>query len=507
MSITDSKNSYRQILRSSAVIGGASALNIIIGLIRTKAVAILLGPAGIGMIGLLQNLMTTASTVSALGLETVGTRQVAEAVGREDIRAISIARRSLFWGSFVLAVTGASVFWLLRNVLAEFVLHDAEFANALGWLALGVALTVASGTQGALLNGLRRIGDIAWLRVLSALLSVLLGVGALMLWGDGGIVAFVISAPFASSLLGWYYTSRLPTRHSPPTRFNQLIVQWKTMARLGTAFMVTGLIGTIGQLIVRVIVQQNLGSDAQGQFQAAWTISLTYIGFVLTAMGTDFYPRLTAIISDHAAANRLVNQQTEVALLLAGPVFLAMLGLAPWVIELLYSSRFTEAVSILYWQVLGDILKIASWPLGFIILASGDGRTYLLVEIVATATLISLTWIGIPIWGLEVTGIAFLCMFAVILPLQYWLARRRTGFKWSAQILRHLSILLIVATTLIGIANISTFGGASLGVLSALVFGGYSAVQLEKRTDPKGTLAIINTLYHRLFTKRQGGND
>ncbi len=112
---------------------------------------------------------------------------------------------------------------------------------------------------------------------------------------------------------------------------------------------------------------------------------MTYIGFVLTAMGTDYYPRLTAAIHDHATVNRLVNEQTEVALLLAGPVFLAMLGLAPWVIQLLYSSRFRPAVDVLRWQMLGDVLKVASWPLGFIILAAGDGRTFMLTESLAWA--------------------------------------------------------------------------------------------------------------------------
>jgi len=67
---------------------------------------------------------------------------------------------------------------------------------------------------------------------------------------------------------------------------------------------------------------------------------MTYLGFVLGAMATDYYPRLTAAISDTATATRLVNEQTEVALLLCAPVLLAMLGLAPWVIHLLYSAEF-----------------------------------------------------------------------------------------------------------------------------------------------------------------------
>ena len=59
-------------------------------------------------------------------------------------------------------------------------------------------------------------------------------------------------------------------------------------------------------------------------------------------MGTDYYPRLTATIHDPVATNRLVNEQTEVALLLAGPVLLAMLALAPWGMAMNEHVRFEE---------------------------------------------------------------------------------------------------------------------------------------------------------------------
>jgi PST family polysaccharide transporter len=104
------ESSHKQILRSSAVIGGASFINILIGLLRMKVVAVLLGPAGIGLIGVLNNLMTAGSTVAALGTGNVGTRQIAEARGREDQAGIDAARRALFWGTMALALIGATGF-------------------------------------------------------------------------------------------------------------------------------------------------------------------------------------------------------------------------------------------------------------------------------------------------------------------------------------------------------------------------------------------------------------
>lgn len=488
--MTDAK-SYRQILQSSYIIGGASVLNILVGLARTKAAAILLGPSGVGLIGIFQSLLATASSVAGLGFGNVGTRQIAEAQGRQDTQAVAAARRALFLGTLALAVVGAAIFWAARDVLAVRVLGSAIFATPVGWLALGVALMVAAGSQSALLNGLRRIGDIARVSVISALLSTVLGVVALLLWGQDGVLVFVLTTPLCTFVVGHWYVARLPKVSAPPIPWPVLIAQWRTLTRLGTAFMLAGLVATLTQLLVRTMVQRQLGADALGNFQASWQISMTYLGFVLTAMGTDYYPRLTASIHDHAATNRMVNEQTEVALLLGGAVLLAMMGLTPWVIELLYSSHFHEAAGVLRWQIIGDVLKVVSWPLGFILLASGDGRAFLITESIGFGVFAALTWLGLPLFRVQATGIAFVGMYLVYLPMVYWLARHRTGFRWSAGIWWHTGVLVVLCAFLKVVSMWSLFASASVGVLAAIGWGIHALAHLSQMSALGGPLGRL----------------
>lgn len=489
--MSDDGKSYRQILRSTSIIGGASVINILIGLVRVKVAAVLLGPAGIGLIGLFSNLMATASNVAALGMGTVGTRQIAEAAGHEDDHAVAVTRRALLWATLAMSVIGALVFWLLRRVLATHVLADPTLSYDVGWLALGVGLTVAGGSQGALLNGLRRIGDLARVSVYSAALATALGVGALLLWHEKGILVYLLLTPVASFLVSRWYVARLPKAKESPAPLRELTQQWRTLARLGMAFMLAGLAGTVGQLVIRTLVKRELGIEALGLFEAAWVISMTYIAFVLRAMSTDYYPRLTAVINDHAAVNKLVNEQTEVALLLAGPVFLATLGLAPWLIGLLYSSRFVEAATILRWQILGDILKVVSWPLGFIIVAAGDGRTFVTSESLAMAVFVLCVWLGLPYLGLQTAGIGFLVTYVVYLPLVYWLARRRTGFRWTGNVVAKVAFLLITGVLIAGVAAMHILAGAALGVATAWGFSLFALARLAHMTHRSGPLARI----------------
>ena len=129
------------------------------------------------------------------------------------------------------------------------------------------------------------------------------------------------------------------------------------------------------------MVIRQMGLDAAGLYQAAFALSSVYVGFVLGAMGADYYPRLTAVSADNKKVNRLVNEQTEVSLLLALPGILGTLTFATWVIHLLYSAQFEPAVDILRWQILGVLGRVVSWPVGFVLLAKGSWKSILLYGI------------------------------------------------------------------------------------------------------------------------------
>ena len=488
--------SYRRILKSSSIIGGASVINILIGLVRTKVVAVLLGPAGIGLVSLYTSLMSTATAVASMGIGTVGTRQIAEAHGKEDERALAVVRRAMFWGVLLLASAGALVVWALREVLAVKVLGGAEHSATVSWLALGVALSVASASQGALIQGMRRIGDMARVSVYGAVLNTVLGVAVLWQWREAGLVAFVLIAPIASFALGHWYVSRLPKLASNPIALREMAHQWQTLLRLGVPFMGAGLVGALVQLWIRVEVGNTLGAESLGHFQAAWTISMNYIGFVLAAMAADYYPRLTGVIHDHQAAAQLVNEQTEIALLLSAPVFIAMMGLAPWVIRLLYSAEFAPAVEVLRWQILGDVLKVASWPLGFVILASGAGKTFFLTESLALLTMGSLIFAFSSSVGLKITGIAFLVCYVVYLPMVYWLARRRIKFTWSGSVLK-VGVTIFLLCVAVAVASSLFWWGAVVAVGLSIVSGIYTLVRLLNMSNLGGPVGQASLLAQR----------
>lgn len=445
---TDEAGSYRRILASTLVIGGASVVSVVIGLVRTKLVALLLGPAGIGLIGLYAGLMMTAATIAQLGLATVGTREIAEAHGAGDARSLAVARRALAIASFALALAGGLAVWLMRAPLAELATGEPGHAAAVGWLAPGVALTVLAGAQSALVRGLQRMADLAWITIIGAVAATIVGVPLLWLLGEAGIGVFVLLGPLTAWGAGAWFVARIPRSQQVQATFADLRPHWARCLRLGVPFMAAGVVGTAVEFWMRIDVHRQLGIDALGQFQASWIIAAQCVGFVLGAMAADYFPRLSAAIREPGQAVTIVNQQTEVALLLSVPAIVAMIGFAPEVVGLLYTEDFSPAAVMLQWQAAALVLKVIGWSLGFVMLAAGDGRAFFLAEATTLAMMAGLLHALIGRHGLAGAGAAYLAGYSFLVLVNLWFARRRLGFRWAPRMVGEITAAILLTSGL-----------------------------------------------------------
>ena len=165
---TAEKHTYGQILKSSALIGGSSVVNIAIGIVRTKAMALLLGPAGFGLMGVYGSIADLAQSIAGMGINSSGVRQIAEAVGSGDTERIARTAVVLRRTSVVLGILGAVLLVVFSRQVSTLTFGDDQHAAAVALLSLAVFFSLVSGGQGALIQGMRRIADLARMGVLGA---------------------------------------------------------------------------------------------------------------------------------------------------------------------------------------------------------------------------------------------------------------------------------------------------------------------------------------------------
>lgn len=484
----------RSLIRSMAVIGSAQTVNILLSILRMKVLSGLLGPTGVGLLSIYNSLQGMVGTAAGLGLASSGVQQIASVKAEEQ--ALSRVRRVLLAAHLVQGLFAMIAVWLLRAPISEWMFGDRSYATEVGLIGLAILLTLIGAAQTALLQGMRRVGDLGRVNVLSALVGTVAGLAAVWFYGKPGLIWFVVVQPLATIVIALRYTSRLPKPSTAYPSAAQVWDVWKPMAKMGAAFMLGSLATTATLLLVRGRIMQELGLDAAGQFAAAWGITMTYVGFLLGAMAADYYPRLTEVINDRTAATRLMNDQAQLGLAIGGPVLLLLIGLAPWAVTLLYSAKFAPAAYLLQWQTVGNVFKLASWALAFSIIAAARSKTFFLMELSFNVVFLAMTWLLLPVLGLRVTAIAFLIGYIVYFTTAYILAHIFQGFRWQRLSLLLLALHVTLTLAVLALSRTAPQAAALVSVCLTLATGIFGLRIVLIKVGPEGR---ILTRFARLF--------
>ncbi len=468
------KSTYGQILKSSVLVGGSSAANIVIGIVRAKAMAILLGPAGVGLTGLYSSILDVTSTIAGMGVNSSGVRQIAAAVGSGDTDVIGRTTIVLRRVSILLGLLGAVLLIVFSGQISALTFGSHKYAGAICLLAVAVFFKLVSGGQSALIQGMRRISDLAKMGVWAALSGTLITIAVVFFLRERGIVLCLVCGAAVSIFISWRFSRKIRI-DMPAMPASEVGRDVAGLLKLGAAFMVTSLMTIGSAYVIRIIILRHVGLAGAGLYQSAWTLGGLYVGFILQAMGADFYPRLTASANDDVECNRLVNEQTFIGLLLAGPGVLATLTLAPLVITVFYSAKFHAAVEILRWFCLGTILQVISWPMGFIALAKGRQNVFLLSDLAWTIVYLGGAWIAVRVFGLNGAGIAFFGAYVFHVLITYPIARWLSGFRWSVENRRTgVFLLSFIAIVFCGFYMLPFYWAVCVGVATATLTGLYS---------------------------------
>lgn len=477
--ITAEKHSYGQILKSSALIGGSSFISIAIRIVHTKAMAVLLGPAGYGLMGVYDSIVQLAQSIAGLGINSSGVRQIAEAAGTGEkariARTVMVLRRT----AVILGTLGAVLLALFSGQVARLTFGTDERGPAVALLSFAVLFTLVSGGQGALIQGMRRISDLAKMGVLGTLMGTIGSITLVYFLRENGVVPALIGIAGMTLVISWRYSRKVqvePVRMTVP----EVRREAAGLLRLGVVFMASALLMMGAAYAVRTMVLRSIGLEAAGFYQAAWALGGLYVGFILQAMGADFYPRLTAVAANNRECSRLVNEQAQVSLLLAGPGVIATLTFASAIIMVFYSAKFVAAVEVLRWFCLGMALRVITWPMGYIILAKGASKFFFFTELAWTVVNVGLSWICLKAFGLNGTGIAFFGSYVFHGLMIYPVVRHLAGFRWTAPNIRTgLLFVFSIAVVFGGFCLLPPFPAASLGTLLVTLSGFHSIRTLK----------------------------
>lgn len=457
-------------LRATAILASSSAVTVVVGLVSSKAWALLVGPEGVGLFGLMQSLVGIGGIVFGLGIGTGLVRLGAHAIGQQEHSRVEALRGATIRLSLILGVAAAGSFWLLRKPLSREVLGGSEYGGDVAVVGLAVCLTLVWTARVSILNAYRKVRELAWFGVAHSVLGSAAGLAVLWAWRERGVAAAVL-ATAATGVAISYVMVRRAGEDQPravPTRAERLTAM-RDLVRFGVPYSASSLVGygvSLSIPIVLVLVQL-LTTEEVGYFRAALTLSAGYFGFLLAAMAKDYYPRLSAASADAAEMVELVNQQIRLVTLIGAPIIVAGQLLSSVVVPLLYSREFLPAAAILEWQLTAQLFVLWSWALGFVLLARGRSGSFLLSETIGGALLVGSTCLGVLRYGLPGAGIGYFFAYVCYLGVVWLIARREIGLAIDVRNLQLFAGALGASLTIKAVMQLYS-GPASVVVAAAI---------------------------------------
>jgi len=399
-----SNDSYDHVLKYTGMFGGVQVLVTLIGLVRNKFMALLLGTAGVGFNALFVSMQNFASQCTNLGISFGAVPKLSEYYEEQQEEQLEYHIQVIRLWSMIAAGLGflfcVAVSPLMNDLSFTWGNHTLHYAM----LGVSVAMLTLTGGETAVLKATRRLGALAKIQIYTAIISVLVSIPLYYYYGHSGVIPVIVSMAAVTMVATMRYSYR-----SYPLRLQwtgSVLKSGAGMIRLGVAFVLAAAVGSASEMFIRAFLNVEGGLGDVGLYNAGFMLTITYAGMVFSSMEQDYFPRLSAVSKDVEKTNETVNKQMEVSLLLLAPMLVALLTALPVLVPLLFSNEFLPVVGMAQVAVLAMYFKVLNLPVAYITLARSKSLAYLLLETTYFVVLVVGVMAGFRMWGIWGTGLA-----------------------------------------------------------------------------------------------------
>ena len=411
----------RMAMKAMGLFGGVQIAGILCSIIRTKLVAMWIGPVGVGLFGLFNNALEMISTGTNLGIRSSSVRDISQALTGRDpglvARMVSVVRKWSMW----LGLAGALTTLLLAPLLSQVTFGDTT--HIWGFVALSVAVLLQALTNGeyAILQGTARLKRLASVTLWGTIVGLAVSIPLFYLLRERSILPSILAYAAALAVFAWLFRNR----DYPPAVMSrhETFDMGKGFVRLGIYMTLGNFASILASYAFNSWLNINAGTEAVGYYQAGYTLLNKYTGLILTALGMEYYPRLSKVADSRIRLRAFVSQEINLAIAVMAPVVALFILLRELVVWILYTPEFNVIFSFVSWGMIGTVLRTLSWCLAFTILAKGDGKTYLWTEVASAIINLVLNIVFYRWWGLTGLGIAFLVsylLYTLIIAVVYF---------------------------------------------------------------------------------------
>lgn len=392
------------LLKTSFYTSISTAVTFICGFIVAKVVAVKIGPSGIAMVGQFQNTMAILTMLGSGAINMGVVKYLSQCKGDTEEQQ-KIISNSL--SIIVLCSIAVSAFTMIAcRWLSVQAFHSTDYW--LMYFVFGLCLSFATlnAVSTSVFNGLQEIKKLTVSNIFFSVSGILFTVGFAYLWGVKGVLLATNATAISVLGLNLFLFKKVPFL-KPKILFKN----WdksilKRLFVFSLMSFVSSLVLPLMQLLVRNKIIISFSITDAGYWQGVTKISDYYLTFITTVLSVYFLPKLSELQERHELRKEIFRGY-KIILPIVATLALLIWIFRHYVILILFSREFLPMEPLFKFQLLGDVIKIASWLLGFLMWAKAMLKTYLITEIFFTITFVLLSYFFINHYGLIGATYAF----------------------------------------------------------------------------------------------------
>lgn len=412
-----------QAVKALSVFGGTQVVGILCSVVRSKCIAVLIGPAGVGLFAIYNTVIEMVAGATQLSMRQTAVRDVAQASPSESGRIASAVR---WWGR-ILGLAGAAVMLVFSPLLSM-----ASFGGAGHWWAFALLsvcmlfLSVA-GAEQALMQGAGRLPALAKCLVWASVIGTAVSLPLIYFWGESGIVPSLIVFSLTAMLCGAGFSDVRGIRQTA----RENIASGRGFLRLGVSMTISTLAATGMSYAFLSYLTRVAGEETTGVYQAGYTLTVKYTGLIFTALAMDYYPRLSAICHRRRMTSAFISHQASLLMCVIAPMTVVFVSADSLFLKLLYTDGFAAALPMMGIAIGGVVFRALSHCCAYVIVARGDGRVFVITEVASSLVGLSVSILGYEAAGLYGVGVSYVAWYAIYALMCREVCRRRYGVDIS----------------------------------------------------------------------------
>jgi O-antigen/teichoic acid export membrane protein len=370
-----------------------------IGLVTSKLLAVFVGPIGMALVGNLRNFSTSLESIATLGFQNGIVKYVAET--KDDKPQFQKIISTVFISLLVVAILLSGIlyffaaFWNLQifGTHFEYEIVIKAMALALPWFAIAVFFL-------SIINGLGKFTAVIWINIVGNLIGLLVSISMILQYKTLGALLSIVITPASLFFVTYYFIAK-------EFHFSKLI-QYKlydfhvirNLSSYSLMALVSSVFGPLVYLAIRKNVIFVVGIEQAGFWETMTRISTYYMLFISTILTVYFLPKL-AVAKDNFETKKVFWSFYKNIL----PLFIICLIFIYFsrtlLVKLLFTKEFLPVTNLFFWQLSGDVLKVASLILGYQFFAKKMTLAFIISELASLGVLYFSSTLLINIFGIQ----------------------------------------------------------------------------------------------------------